>query len=108
MNYTKNRCRLHWACDGDHPPYVRVTGSIYHKEGGDLVIKSGPSYAQDWLTFAAAPRAPPIWDGQGERPSVSLHRAPPLQGACVTISHGRVEWTRFPPYYPPSELNPFY
>ena len=86
MNYKKNTCRLHLSCDGDHPPYVRITGNIYGREGG-LILTSGPVYAQEWLTFAAAPQPPLLWDSCGVRPSVSFPRRPRLQGVCVTISH---------------------
>jgi len=86
MNYKQNRCRLHWACDVIHAPNVRITGTIYGREGG-LILASGPFEANEWLRLAAAPRPPLLWDGSGERPSVLNPLPPRLQGVCVTITH---------------------
>ena len=81
---SKNTCRLHWPCDGDHSPYVRITGPTYGRPNG-IIITSGAVNAQEWITYAAAPRPQPFQHPDYASPLPSP-LPPRLQGVCVTIT----------------------
>jgi len=78
-------CTLHWECDGNHSPKVRITGDICGNGNRGLIKTSGPINAKEWLRLAVAPSA--LTRDPDDTSPLSFPLSPILKGVCITISY---------------------